>query len=377
MLCANVCPGEIVDLQSSNWLASTKNLEDELIGHSINCYIGHSTDEKLCSASASGGLATELASFAIDTNLVEGVVVTKMNEKSPLQAKVFLARTREELVAASKSKYCPVPLGTSVDYLLRQDGKFAVVGLPCHIHGIRKAEDLISRLKSKIVLHIGLFCGHTVSFSGTEFLLQKLGVEKGGVAKLSYRGDGWPGGMTIELHSGRKVRIGLDYWRLFFSPNFFTPIRCILCSDFANELADLSLGDAWLPELLKHNLGESIVVTRTSNGEQLLREAAANKRIQVRKINPGIVIRSSKGSIYYKKKGLVARFTLMKAIGYPTPEIKTPPFKPNFASYIVAALTLLNIYVSSTPSTRKFLQYVPHPVLAMYSQAISKLNELS
>ena len=47
-----------------------------------------------------------------------------------------------EPVSATKSKYCPVPANVRIKKILRRNGKFAVVGLPCHIHGVRKAEML-------------------------------------------------------------------------------------------------------------------------------------------------------------------------------------------------------------------------------------------
>lgn len=43
-----------------------------------------------------------------------------------------------------------------------------------------------------------------------------------------------------------------------------------MCPDHTGELADLSLGDAWLPELKGQKLGESLILTRTEAGERLL-----------------------------------------------------------------------------------------------------------
>lgn len=369
-LCVEACPGKLMDLVSVNHLSLGEVSYDQMIGHFINCYVGHSADKVLRWRSSSGGLASELAAFAIEAKWVDGVVVTKMKEENPLEPKVFVARTREEVISASGSKYCPVPVNISIRYLLNHHGKFAVVGLPCHIQGFRKAEFLNSSLRSKISLHIGLFCNHTVNFLGTEFLLEKFVGEKTEVARLSYRGPGWPGDLTFTLHGGNKVRVPIDvYWRLFFSQNFFTPLRCTLCSDMTNETADLSLGDAWLPELVK----ESIIVTRTHKGEQILREATERGRIHIRKISLGDIVRSTKGGLYSKKKGLKARINLMKALGQWVPEIDGLP-RSNLVSYIIAALTYLNIYASKRRSFRKLLRYIPYPVLDAYSRMISTLN---
>lgn len=368
-LCVEACPGRSTDLASAKHLSLGEVSYDQMIGHFMNCYVGHSADKVLRLRSSSGGLASEIAAFAIEAKWVDGVVVTKMKEGNPLEPKVFVARTREEVISASGSKYCPVPVNISIKCLLNHHEKFAVVGLPCHIHGLRKAEFLNSNLRSKISLHIGLFCNHTVNFWGTEFLLGKIGLERTKVARLSYRESGWPGDFTVTLHGGDKMRIPMDvYWRLFFSQNFFTPLRCTFCSDMTNEKADLSLGDAWLPELVK----ESIIVTRTQKGEQILREATERGRIHIRKISSGDVVRSAKGGLYSKKKGLEARINLMKALGQWVPHIDGLP-RPNLVSYIIAALTYSNIYASKRRSFRKLLRYIPHPVLDAYGRMISTL----
>jgi len=136
---------------------------------------------------------------------------------------------------------------------LKENGRFAVVGLPCHIQGIRKAEKVCETLEKRTVLHIGLMCSHTVNFFGTEFILEKMRIQKERVSELSYRGRGWPGSMLIQARNCSNLTIPLigswnAYWSIF-SSFFFTPLRCIMCPDQTNELADISIGDAWLPEL--------------------------------------------------------------------------------------------------------------------------------
>lgn len=373
-LCTKVCPGISVDLRPNRSGLGSGSV-NKLIGPFIKCYVGHSTDENIRYESSSGGLATELAAFALESKMVDGVLVTKMNSEAPLEPIVFVAHRREELIEASKSKYCPVPLNASLQEMVRCHEKLAIIGLPCHIHGLEKAKSVVGELRSRIVLSIGLFCSHTITFNGTEFLLEKFGIRKDEVTNLSYRGKGWPPRMTIELKGGGKVEVpSIAYWGPFFS-NFFIPMRCTTCPDFANELADISVGDAWLPKFLSRNQGESIVVTRSRKGQNLLLEAIARNRVNVESISYNDVIESSKGSIYYKKKGLIARTRFLRTFGYKIPEIKSSCPEPSFASYIVAAMTFLNIYVSSNRKTLKLLRYLPHSILMAYSRMISQMEK--
>lgn len=347
-----------------------------LLGSFLGCYYGHSTDARELFISASGGLATALAKFALETRFVDGVVVVWMSSAKPLEPRVGIAHNAKELELAAQSKYCPVPLNIAINSLLREEGRFAIVGLPCHIQGMRRAERLIGALRAKIVLHIGLLCGHTVNFIGTEFLLQRFGIAKENVASLNYR-EGLHNGMTVKLKNGNRLRIPLDYyWGHFFSPNFFTPMRCTLCADFSNEFADLSLGDAWLPELLRNGRKESMIITRTKIGEQLIHRAQEEKKVVIHEISSRNIVRSSRNSILFKKKGLMARIRLLKILNLKVPKITVIPgaSKPNALSYAATVLTYLDVYVSSDPFLRKILLYVPDRVIRLYGILIETLN---
>ena len=128
-----------------------------------------------------------------------------MKKDNPLEPEPFIARTKEEIIEASKSKYCPVPVNVAIkDILNTKEGeRFAIVGLPCHINGIRKAERVSEKLREKIVLHLGIFCSHSLSFQGTKFFLRRLDIKEREVVRIDYRGGGWPGKIKIELTDGR------------------------------------------------------------------------------------------------------------------------------------------------------------------------------
>jgi len=74
-----------------------------------------------------------------------------MKKENPLEPEPFIARTKEEIIEASKSKYCPVPANIALKEIMdsKSGEKFAVVGLPCHIQGIRKFEEVNKILKEK------------------------------------------------------------------------------------------------------------------------------------------------------------------------------------------------------------------------------------
>ena len=50
--------------------------------------------------------------------------------------------------------------------------------------------------------------------------------------------------------------------------------RCTMCTDLANEFADIACGDAWSPVYEERGKGWSLVMGRTERGAGLLEEMA-------------------------------------------------------------------------------------------------------
>lgn len=366
--CVKVCPSYSLDLNKLNKFVFGKIPEDVSLGSYNSCYIGHSSSKELRWNSSSGGIVTSLLIFALEEGIIDGALVTRMKEYNPLEPEVILARTKNQIISASKSKYCPVPVNVALKKILKENGRFAIVGLPCHIQGVRKAEMLNKELKEKIVLHIGLFCTHNVSFLATELLLEKMGIRKENVAAISYRGKGWPGETSVRLKSGREISVKpyTKYWDCVLGNFLFTPIRCTLCADMLTELSDISCGDAWLPELKGDKIGTSIIIARTKTGEELLHSAKSKGKIEIANINAKKVEQSQFFSLKFKKKALAAHIFLLKLFGKSAPYINPKPSPSGFASYLIAAIVYLNIYMSSKERTRVLLRYIPFPLLRLF-----------
>lgn len=127
--CYEVCPGHEVDFKELNMEIFGKEPENVLIGNYMNCYVGHSTDHDIRFISSSGGLVTQLLIFALEEGIIDGALVTRVKKDKPLEPEPYIARTREEIVKASKSKYCPVPANVALREILdtEEGEKFAVV----------------------------------------------------------------------------------------------------------------------------------------------------------------------------------------------------------------------------------------------------------
>jgi len=356
-ICFEVCPGHSVNFKKLNSMIFGKKHQDVLMGNYINCYVGHATDPNIRYNSASGGLITALLIFAIEEGIIDGALVTKMNDVRPLEPEVFIARTKNEIISASKSKYCPVPANTALKDILKENGRFATVGLPCHVHGIRKAEMINKKLAKKIVLHLGLICNHTPTFSATTYILQKMKLKKEDVKKIDYRGGGWPGGMSIILANGKKNFVGHwnpFYWGHVFNSYFF-PTQCILCNDKICELSDISFGDAW--HLSNSKIGESIIVSRSRISEELLEKATTKKELELKKVSSKEIVESQ--GLALVKRQHKARILIFKQFGKRVPVCNQEALESKTSDYINALLFYLRNYASSKPYLWNLINIYP------------------
>ena len=350
-ICYKVCPGHEVDFKQLNLEIFGKEPEDIIIGNYLNCYVGHSTDYEIRYNSASGGFITQLLIFALEEGIIDGALVTRMKKDKPLEPEPFIARTREEIIEASKSKYCPVPANIALKEILnsKEGEKFAVVGVPCHIQGIRKAEMVNKKLKQKIVLHLGLWCSTTCNFLGTEFVLKRLGVSKEEVRELDYRGEGWPGGLSVQLKNGEKKFISLGgYWDVNFSS--FRPSRCRLCSDAISEFADISFGDyRGRDAYLKEKIGNSGIISRTSAGEDVLQRMLSKQKVEIWRVSSSDVATSQ--GYFHSKKNVKAVFYLFRLLGKKIPIYNQELLKPSLITYLLE----ISLHLRTLLASRRYL----------------------
>lgn len=370
-ICFEVCPGHSVDIKGLNTEIFGKEPEDILLGNYLNCYIGHATNYKIRYNSASGGLVTALLLFALEEGMIDGALVTKMSEDNPLEPWPFIATTREEIISAAKSKYCPVPANVALKEILKKEGKFAIVGLPCHIQGMRKAELVNKKLKDRVVLHLGLFCSAPMTFKGTDFVLQKYRLKKENIVHLDYRGEGCPGYMRIRFKDGADKLIPKSEYGIFHGLGFFTPPRCVLCCDQINELADISLGDAFLPELEEDRIGTSVIICRSKAGENLLQHATGKGKIALCNIEREKVRLMESKKVSFPLNSRLAYLSGKKRPSYniSLPKVISTPIFLLLYAYTSVPLLYLNMFLSS----RRQLRWLIRP-MAILEQIVKKLG---
>ncbi len=234
----------------------------KLLGNYKSLNVGYSIDKEIRNKGASGGIVSSLLIIALKKRLIDGIVVVAMDNKHPWKPKVKIARTRKDILSAAGSKYTLIPIKEILDAIDKEDKKtrLAIVGLPCHINIIRNLQKIGKYNNIKFV--IGLFCGYNMPAKATDFLIKKTGVDKKDIESLEYRGGKYPGGFLIKTKKGKTKFFPKYYYDIVNL--MFVPKGCLICKDYMNEFADVSVGDSWGYD------NSSLVVVRTKQGEKLL-----------------------------------------------------------------------------------------------------------
>lgn len=296
-LCRKICPA-----LSFNKLV----MKSSMLGYIKKVYIGHSKNYKIRYQSSSGGLATSIALFLLEKTYVDGVICTIDSNKNPLNNETIITLDRKEIINAKGSKYSPTSPCLKLKDAIEQKGKFLFIGKGCDIEGLEKLKKIFPILKEKIFLSVGIFCDHQPSRNAIFYLLKRNNINPSDVKKISYRGNGWPGNLSIILKSGNSKEIPYNIaWSKFLAKPEFRLPRCRLCFKGLAEFSDISLGDPWSLQNSLSQIGESLIVTRSELGEKIIKEMFMEDYIETEKTVKRVLVDSQKSIIAKKKKILL------------------------------------------------------------------------
>jgi hypothetical protein len=101
-----------------------------------------------------------------------------------------------------------------------------------------------------------------------------------------------------------------DVWASSWSNNLFMLDACEYCDDIMAETADVSVGDAWLPECVNDYRGTSIVITRRKDTLDMLKAGYEKGELLLKETSVEKVIQSQAGAIRQRREGLQYRLYL-------------------------------------------------------------------
>ena len=171
--------------------------EQYYIGIVRNCYLGYSNDLEIRKHAASGGIASTLLIYLMESGRIDGAVTSRLKlDGDAISGKSYIAGCREEILSSGGSIYSNVsPL--SLDRIKEFPGKLAIVGLPCYINKYNRLSKKHKVLEDKITLKIGLFCGHNSRKDLINHVLRKKNIKLDDIERFYFRRAGGVGMLIL------------------------------------------------------------------------------------------------------------------------------------------------------------------------------------
>lgn len=367
------CPAKTVNFPDMNkFVFGKKAWRDQYLGHYKSLYIAYATDKKIRRQGSSGGIITALLLHLINTNQVDGAVVLGFDKKKPWLSKPYIATTKKEILKAAGSKYTISSTNEILKNIENFKGRLAFVGIPPHIHSIRKLQMVKDPSVKNIKFLFGPFYGNTLNFSSIISLLKSYKVKDyRQIKSLKFREGDWPGYTKITLKSGRVIKLS-KFYANYLIPFHITK-RSLLCTDFTNEFTDISGGDAWTPKYEQRHGGFSLIISRSIKGDRILRKMELEGLIKLKIISKVEVLKMHSHGYDLKKRGAFIRIKFLKFFKRSTPDYGYVIKGFSFARYIMEVFIDLIFLFSSTRIVRKAVESI-NP-LSM-GKLFSKLRDL-
>lgn len=330
--CLRVCPGVGIEFQQYQ-VASESVKKDKFIGKYVGLHTGYALDEDIRYHSASGGMVSQFLIYLLEKRVIDGAVVTGYKEDH-ITPYTYIARSREEIIKARSSKYCPVAfnkVGNKIATLT--EGKYVIVGTPCHIQGFRKRMSIDRKLRERIIGLFAIYCSSGRTFNGQDFLFQHYGVKKNDIQYFAFRDHGCMGYLTINA-AEKNISIPFNQYYGSMLRSFFKLHRCLTCIDHYGELADVCFGDIHIHPYDKDKIGTSSWITRTDFWEEQFRNAVRDGYIMMDDIDAETMNRGQATMLYPKSRRAHAVMNMDRMLGRAVPQYDRMLAQPSIKDYM-------------------------------------------
>jgi coenzyme F420 hydrogenase subunit beta len=325
-LCLDVCPGKDIPIPNleQHIFGRVRNEQEIYLGVWQRLNIGQACDAQIRKNGSGGGLVTALLCHAFERKEIDGAVVTIMDPDTPWLAKPKLADSARSIFNAAQSKYMVVPVNKILDQIIERNlRRVAVVGLPCHIHGLRKMSlhPALENLSNRIAMMIGIFCG--ANFSGRvieHFITEVFGVDLDQIDSFQFRGGIDNREIILATKDNRQIKT--EHANRIYLLAGHKKERCLMCADLYNDLADISVGDVFTYESHRAVSNVSSIIVRTEKGEKLLASSESANKIKCMIATPNVLY----GNIGFERKihGTAYRLDERMRFGWPVPDFGRP-----------------------------------------------------
>lgn len=347
-LCIEVCPFQNHD-DSEDTLAAAlysgiKGIQHTPeTGYFLGSYAGFA-NSGYRERGASGGLASWLLASLLEKGVVDRVICVRSTSDPESLFGYAVAAMPEEVQQASKSAYYPVEISGALRHVIANDGRYAIIALPCVAKALRLASKRIPLLNKRILFIAGLVCGQTKSKYFAKYLAHNMGANPAAVTKVCFRAKNMTrpaNNFEMHMHTedgAKQVCVGgSGLYAATWCSGMFTPRACTFCDDVFAETADVSFMDAWLPEYTLDSQGTSIVIVRSLLALQQMEYGMVQTSLTLQTLTIEKTIASQVGVVELKRSRLANRLWVAARSGLTIKKRIVPARPPLFEGLRVKA----------------------------------------
>ena len=356
-----VCPGLGVNYPELYTQHYGHHPESWLAGQFEKVRTGFAGEPGVRMAGASGGVITQTLIYLLESGKVDGVILAKQGVPTPEKARAVIATTREEIMACTQSVYIPVSM---LDILkdLKPDKTYAITCLPEQSAALRVMQQHGFEPANQIKFVLGPYTGTALYPAAIRcFLRSKRVKDDDVITSLNWRAGEWPGYLEIKTASGKVIQTPKVYYN-FLIP-FFVTQTSLQSMDFANEFADLAVGDAWSPLFEKQGGGHSIVVTRNGEMESIISEMCESGLLKLDEEDPLKASDMHGHMLDFKKRGGWLRNQWRRKTGRNAPDYGYCPAKIPFSRIMVEIVISALFAVGKTGFARWLVSCIPESII--------------
>lgn len=276
---------------------------DKRLGYFLSLYAGYVSEGDIREKASSGGMGTWIFKELFEKGFIDAVIHVKENsdKDSSVLFQYDISRSIEEIREGAQTKYYPVEFSKVIKIVEDTPGRYAIVGIPSFIMAIRLLAKKNEVLKDRIKYTVGLICGHQKSSKFAELLAWQVGIKPGNLRSVNFRikqeegpankysieFSGIVDGKMVTINKNRRNLLGQDWGQGFFKTK-----ASDFTDDVMNETADITLGDAWLPEYSKDSKGNNVVIVRNLVIDKLIKQGIDSGRLNLDVVDKETIFRS-------------------------------------------------------------------------------------
>lgn len=297
--CETVCPSIAMDYRKAARFRFGRECTSNREGVVEKVLLGVAAEYVDNGVSSSGGVVRAL----IADTLRSGSPVVCLARNGDSYAPETL-QSESEMSRVPGSIYHSVSFAELIPLLRSLDEPAVLIATPCQLEGLFNfAREIDSAIESKIRYTVGLICGWMYSDHSLSAFAKFKGIQEP-IVDAQYRGENQVG--FLKLTSGRQVHRfdrrefkgladAIDYRAAFSSAA--NRLRCRVCQNHVNVLADVAVGDAWLSR--SPGVKRSIVIVRSAMASKVISRMMGQGRLSMEGGSWSDVIESQSANLVY------------------------------------------------------------------------------